>query len=170
MRFIFFRLSRIQMMLHLLRLERSALLSLLLTLIAFGAAASPALAQPQAVRAPLADRVPAEALLYIGWAGTERVAELYDGTHTQALVRQSNFEDLFTRYVPELLDRLAQEEPEAAEAIQVAREMLPLFIKRPSAMVFGGVNLQAGAPMPRLLFAVDAGEEANALEQRVRRL
>lgn len=134
--------------------------------------AAPAFAQQgDDAGAPLADRLPAEAILYVGWVGSEGIAQRWEGTHTQALIQQSNFEDFFTRYLPEALDKLAQEEPEAAQAVELARELLPLFVQRPSAFAFGGVNFNAGgAPVPKLIFAIDAGEQANALEQRLRGL
>ena len=150
-------------------ITRTGLVALVLLVV--GWFVPPAAAQ-QPVQAPLADRLPADAVLYVGWVGSERIAELWDGTHTQALVRQSNFEDLLTRYVPEVLDKLAQEEPEAAEAVQLARELVPLFVRRPSAFAFGGMsfNGDGGPPVPKLIFAVDAGDQAAALEQRIRAL
>ena len=39
-----------------------------------------------------------EQLLEELWKSSERMEQLWDGTHTQALVQQSNFEDLLTRY------------------------------------------------------------------------
>lgn len=153
--------------LHLMR----RLLITLVTMLSLCLAA-PALAlQGQKAGAPLADRLPAEAILYVGWVGSEGIAQRWEGTHTQALVQQSNFEDFFTRYVPEVLDKLAQEEPDAAQAVQLAKELLPMFVKRPWAFAFGGVNFNAGgAPVPKLIFAIDAGDQANALEQRLRGL
>src|SRR5688572_33314058 len=41
-------------------------------------AAGTAFAQPQASKAPLADRLPADAILYAGWVGSDRVAELWE--------------------------------------------------------------------------------------------
>src|SRR5687768_8726553 len=112
---------------------RRLLLLIAIVVTIAGGATSSALAQGQNVQAPMADRLPADVVFYVGWVGSERMEQLWEGTHTQALVQQSNFEDLLTRYVPEVLDKLAQEEPEAAEAVQLARELIPLFVKRPSA-------------------------------------
>ena len=67
--------------------------------------------------APMADRLPEDVVLYIGWVGSDRIAELWDGTHTQALVQASNFEDFFARYVPEVLDKVAEMHPEAAQPV-----------------------------------------------------
>ena len=126
--------------------------------------------QDRGAGAPMADRLPEDVILYVGWVGSDRIAELWDGTHTQALVQASNFEDFFTRYIPEALDKVAEKEPDAAQAIGLAKELLPLFIKRPSAFALGGMNFAGGPPMPKLIFAIDAGDEAEALEQRMRQI
>ena len=49
----------------------AALLAALIGLAAVARAATP----------PLADRVPGDAIVYLGWAGTDAVSTQYDGSH-----------------------------------------------------------------------------------------
>src|SRR5690606_18980042 len=48
------------------------------------------LAQPEAVAAPLAEHIPADALMYVGWAGSDRASALAEGSHTAALLEAEN--------------------------------------------------------------------------------
>lgn len=158
------------------RFQRSTFSSVLLLALGFafaapatGAAAAAGAQEGDAPALPLADQLPADAIIYAGWAGGDRVEELYEGTHTQALLQQSNFADLFERYLPELLDQLEVEDPDAAQPMAAVREMLPTLLKRPVAFAFGGIEFDPNAgPMPKVMFAIDAGGEADALEQRIR--
>ena len=38
----------------------------------------------QAVQAPLAQRIPRDALFYLGWSGSDAVKKQYAGTHAEA--------------------------------------------------------------------------------------
>src|SRR5438552_3037967 len=60
---------------------RHMLLGLCVVLVASG----PLCAQP------LADRVPADAIVYIGWRGTQDLGPAYNGSHLKAVVDASDF-------------------------------------------------------------------------------
>ena len=45
----------------------------------------------QASAQPLADRVPADALVYIGWAGSQNLGPAYDASHLKAVAASSEW-------------------------------------------------------------------------------
>ncbi len=123
-----------------------------------------ALAKPES---PLAERVPTNALLYVGWAGAESIVEQYEGTHTQALLEQSEMPAVFSEYVPELLAALGREERDAQPVIDFVNNVGPILWQKPHALAFGGIDWQSplndGDPMPRIMVVVDAGDQAAEL-------
>ena len=126
-------------------------------------------ADARAGEPPLADKLPADAALYVGWAGGDAAATLADGTHAAALLAQSNFDDVFTRFVPALLDRLAQQEPKSRDAVSAVKSLGPIFYRHPTALVFGGINPNGpvGDPVPKLVLTCDAGPDAMRLRARL---
>src|SRR3954471_11130127 len=55
---------------------------------------------------PLADRVPADAVAYVGWRGTEALGPGYDASHLKGVVAASAFPQLFAESLPRLLKSL----------------------------------------------------------------
>ena len=139
-----------------------------LTLLALAAVASLA-AVGRAQTAPLADKMPADPILYVGWAGSEKVAQLYDGTHAQAVLAASNFDDVFNRFLPGLLDALARGNPQSRDYVSGVKSLGPILWKHPTAVCFGGVDYNApgGDPMPRLVLTCDAGPDAARLRSKL---
>ena len=140
-----------------------------LTLLALAAVVSLAATVARGQSAPLADKMPADPILYVGWAGAERVEQLYGGTHAQAVLAASNFDDVFNRFLPGLLDALARQDPETRDAVSGVKSLGPILWKHPTALVFGGVDYNApgGEPMPRLVMTCDAGPDAARLRAKL---
>ena len=57
---------------------------------------------------PLADRVPADALVYVGWRGIESMGPGYDGSHLKAVLEAGAPGSIFEQLVPALVARIAQ--------------------------------------------------------------
>jgi prepilin-type processing-associated H-X9-DG protein len=112
---------------------------------------------------PLADRVPADALVYIGWQGSQSL-DGYSGSHLQAIVDSSDLPKVFSEWVPLLIQRLGQSEPQAAGVMQLIATAGGHFWKHPSALYFAGVDLtNPNNPIPKLAIICDAGNEADAI-------
>ena len=149
------------------------LLAALLTLLAATAARA---AEP--ADAPLAKFLPSDAILYVGWAGADRIDQDYQGTHAQQLLAETKFGDLFARYVPELVAAVLAENQDAAEdarpVLQAIGEIGPIVWRKPTAFAFGGVDWQnellGGEPAPKLAFICDAGDQAPMLRAALVRL
>ncbi|MEM1011300.1 MAG: hypothetical protein AAGI46_03660 [Planctomycetota bacterium] len=131
--------------------------------VVFGFSA-PTFAQPEPT---LADKVPAGSLFYLGWNGIDDVENRYGGTRTQALLAKSGLSETFDEYLPELLDALAREEPEAAPWVDLAKNIGGVVWDRPTVLSFGGIDFESplndGDPLPRIIFICDAGDRAGEL-------
>lgn len=121
---------------------------------------------------PLADHVPDDAILYIGWVGTNALQQPYQGTHLQEIMQHSNIPQLLDRALPGLIDRVAQEDPDAAEMIRTASSIVREVWQYPVAFYvrdFPDVDSVPGENFEST-FVIDAGEEAESLTQRLNEL
>ncbi len=55
---------------------------------------------------PLADSIPENALIYVGWAGTDNLGPDYENSHLQALLDASNLRQLGEKTLPEAIVRV----------------------------------------------------------------
>jgi hypothetical protein len=128
-------------------------------------AAAPVEAQ---VKAPLADRVPNDALLYIGWTGSPDAQRMAEGSHAEALLKQSGLAELFERTLPGLGKAMGQRDEKARPWVKVFSDILPIMYDHPTAIAFGGVDYSnPDEPLPRILLICDAGDDAAALRNRL---
>ena len=113
---------------------------------------------------PLADRVPADALVYVGWSGAANLGPSYDRSHLKAVLDASDFPKLFTDFLPRLSQRLGQENATSGEAASMIAAIGARFWRHPSAFYFGGLDYtNPRDPQPRIAILCDAGDEAAAL-------
>ena len=89
---------------------------------------------------PLADRVPADALVYVGWSGAANLGPSYDRSHLKAVLDASDFPKLFTDFLPRLSQRLGQENATSGEAASMIAAIGARFWRHPSAFYFGGLD------------------------------
>jgi hypothetical protein len=135
-------------------------LAFALVLLAF---ASPLFAQP------LADRIPADAVMYAGWKGSGDLGPQYDGSHTKAVIEASNLPQLFNQFLPDLIRKVRVKDPKAAEALDLASAIGAPLWRHPSAFYFGGIVMGENyRPVPRFALLCDAGDEAPQLVARLK--
>jgi prepilin-type processing-associated H-X9-DG protein len=114
---------------------------------------------------PLADRVPSDALVYVGWAGT-RTANGYASSRLNELAKSSDAQKLFTQTLPALANRVRAENAQAGEAISLVSAVGGRVWHNPTVFYWEGLDFtNRRQPMPRMGFICDAGDEANALMQ-----
>jgi hypothetical protein len=119
---------------------------------------------------PLAKQVRSDALIYLGWTGTTSMGPSYEGSHLRAIVDASNFDEVFDRFLPSVMDRIAQQA--GAQQFEPVRQMLrdvgaPL-VRHPSAIYFGGVTFANGdKPVPHAAVLCQAGKDATAMLARL---
>ena len=109
----------------------------------------------------LADRIPADAQIYIGWAGSDGLMPAYAKSHLKAVLDHSTLPLAIEEFLPALAKRLATDEPDAAQIVAVISSVGGPLWHRPCALYFGGADFPAGGPpTPRLALVCDGGDKA----------
>ncbi len=119
-----------------------------------------------AATAPLADRIPADALAYAGWSGADGCPG-YSASHLHAVIGQSTLPAVFTSFVPQLVRRVGRLDGHAGDVLDSLVEASAPAWHHPSAFYFGGVDLTGEKPAPKLALLCDAGADAPALGQQL---
>lgn len=110
---------------------------------------------------PLVDRVPGDALVYVGWQGAKNLGPAYEESHFKAVLDASNARDIFKTMIPSLLQRIGKEDRNAAGAIGAAMAIGKIAWQHPTAIYFGGIELNDdGPPTIKFAYFIDAGNEA----------
>jgi hypothetical protein len=123
----------------------------------------------------LADRVPADAVIYVGFAGTDDPGPGYANSPTQKLLARSNFTALRTEWLPKVAQAIKDREGGDAEAfvlgVNTALDLLGPGSRKPSAFYLRAVQFR-GSDMPvvRGGLVVRAGADSADLETRVKGL
>ncbi|MGA2497351.1 MAG: DUF3352 domain-containing protein [Tepidisphaeraceae bacterium] len=108
----------------------------------------------------LANRVPADAIVYVGWAGADEMGPAYAKSHLAALMADSAMPQVFSDLLPALAKRIAREDAEAGEIFGTVLAVADPLWRRPCALYFGGVDFaNKGNPMPRFAFVCDGGNK-----------
>ena len=114
--------------------------------------------------APLAERVPGDALVYVGWTGSTEIGPEYDQSRLKEILEATNLDELVGPYLIRAAARLAEEEPEAGAYANVLAEAAEAFWKYPSALYIGPPS--EDSPIPTVAILCRAGDQAMALAQR----
>ncbi|MDB5294299.1 MAG: hypothetical protein JWO31_282 [Phycisphaerales bacterium] len=120
---------------------------------------------------PLVDRVPADAIVYVGWLGYDAESPGFKGSHLKAVLDLAEFRKLVDDTLPKLADLLGREDRDAAQALSALRPLLVPMLKHPTAVFVGTPDLpQGGQPTPKAGIVCQAGPDAAALLQHVQTL
>jgi prepilin-type processing-associated H-X9-DG protein len=132
-----------------------------LTVVVLTIAFVPAAARAQA----LVDKIPDDAVIYIGWAGTDNLGAAYEGSHLKAVVDSTDWNDFVTRFIPAVMNKVAGEAPDAAEFSKAFSALATPAWKHPTAIYFGGIDFtNRRNPQPRIAVYCQAGDDAPAME------
>src|SRR5438270_5567307 len=63
--------------------------------------------------AGLKDRVPADALVYVGWAGSDHLGTAFEESHLKAVLEASQIPQLFRTFLDKAIAGLLPNQPEA---------------------------------------------------------
>ena len=138
---------------------RTAIVSLVTLLVV----SLPAAAQP------LADRIPADAVVYVGWAGAESMGPGFEASHLKALLDSAEVGRWVNDVIPQIVQKAAQQQGgmPAAE-MEAASGLLAPMWRHPTALYIGPVDMAGEqGPVPRVALICDAGEEAASLQQNL---
>lgn len=117
----------------------------------------------------LSDRVPADAMVYVGWRGTLDLGPNYAGSHAAAIAKQSSVTRVIDESLPELVKYVATREPDAAKVAETVRLMLTSAIRHPMAAYVSPGDEQSRG-MPRVGIVVRPGKDAPKLLQELQQL
>lgn len=111
---------------------------------------------------PLADKVPADAVVYIGWRGTDNLGKGYDQSHLKAMVELSQFDVMWAQAWPKLIQKATQGDANKRQEMEDVGTLLATLWHRPVAMAFSGVELK-DKMLPKMAVLIDGGKEANKI-------
>ncbi len=113
---------------------------------------------------PLADKVPADAMVYLRWSGTDGLPASYDSSHLKAVLDNSKLRELFTEFLPLAEQKLIANEPGAREPIAIVHSLFTQVWRHPTVFYFAGMDFSNPRnPLPKLALVTDAGAEADSL-------
>lgn len=119
----------------------------------------------------LADRVPSDAIVYLGWQGSDHLGRDYDNSNLKAFLDDSQFAQLFNEFLPRLVQRLGQMDPNAAQVGDMASAIGKPIWKHPTAIFFSGIDFNGpNEIVPHLGLLVQAGEDSKALKDKLDQL
>jgi len=121
---------------------------------------------------PLADRVPDDAQIYIGWNGMDAPGAGFDQSHWKAVLDSSQLSQFFHDSVPRLFRQIDTQNPEAGRKARQFYNVLSAMVEHPTAIYFGGLSSvdAGGPPLPKMAIVCDGGEDAAKVERQIRGL
>ena len=116
---------------------------------------------------PLADRVPDDAVFYIGWRGGDSMGASYEQSNLKAMLDSTDLRAIFNQTLPAVLNKAAKMgDKEAAEVVQTFQTLAPPLWKYPTAMYFA-MDSTGQMPMPHAALFCKAGKDALAMQQKL---
>lgn len=122
---------------------------------------------------PLADRIPADAIVYIGWQGTEGTGQAYEQSHMRALLQASRMSELLTKVLPQAAEMFADDPDDGGQLIfrefaRMTSDVAGPMWNRPWAITFHGIE-PGPRPKPMLTFWSEPGPQSGQVRQSLQR-
>src|SRR6185436_139162 len=123
-----------------------------------------------ALAQPLADKVPANSILYFGWQGSDNLGPAYADSHFKAVLDQSNIPAVFNDMIPRAIARIGREQPQVAEIMRTVTSMTSPMWHHPCALFLASVDLSGKEPRPRAGVLCQAGADAQTILPKLQKL
>lgn len=125
-----------------------------------------------AIAQPLADRVPGDALIYVGWQGVDAVEQDYQGSNLQGVLSETQVHRLLGEVLPRILEERGQMLPPDIEQgrVAVSDVLLPTLWQRPWAFYMRAEASDQGSPQREMALVIEAGDRADAVESSLNEL
>ncbi|HYE20389.1 MAG TPA: hypothetical protein VEA69_18225 [Tepidisphaeraceae bacterium] len=120
---------------------------------------------------PLADRVPQDAILYVGWCGAKHLPAGYAGSNLEGVLKASELAAVFDQALPRMLAHVGGDAPDDVRSLRAMLAALvgPMW-RHPTAVYWGGMDAggERNRAHPKMAVLVQAGDEAAALGAALR--
>src|SRR6267142_6647843 len=84
-----------------------------------------------AVAQPMADRVPSDAVVYIGWQGSDSLGTPYEKSHLKGVIDSSNIPQFFSEFLPRVIEHLGKDDAQAAGVFRSVHGIGRIFLPKP---------------------------------------
>ncbi len=114
----------------------------------------------------LSENIPADALVYVGWQGTDNLAASYAQSHLKTFIEASGVREFIEKNAAAVLDKQVPEKER--EAFNTALSLGGFAWRYPGAIYVGPFDPQAGGNMqPQVALICKAGKDAAALKKQL---
>ena len=111
----------------------------------------------------LADHVPADAVIYLGWRGTADLGTGYDDSHLKSVLAKSQVDDLLHKSLPALFASVDQNAPQVAPYTDMVAEIVPAIWSHPCAFFVSDLGLSRDdPPHPKVAILCETGNDDDA--------
>jgi prepilin-type processing-associated H-X9-DG protein len=119
----------------------------------------------------LADKIPGDAVVYVGWAGADALKAKSADTHFRALMNESRVSELFGTYLDQVEAMVVKQEPKAAEPFRLVRSIGAPLWKYPTALYVGQVDAtEKKEPKFTIALLTQAGDKADSIAKDINNL
>ncbi|MCC7145227.1 MAG: hypothetical protein IT443_02140 [Phycisphaeraceae bacterium] len=116
---------------------------------------------------PLAEYLPADATVYVGWRGSEALGGEYDKSHLKAMAELTQIKQVLGTVWPKLMEKARQEDPSMPDAGPTF-ELLSEIIKYPMAIYVGTLEQDTqGKSDVRAASLIKVGRDAPSLLAKI---
>jgi prepilin-type processing-associated H-X9-DG protein len=117
---------------------------------------------------PLAEHVPADATVYLGWSGIDSMGPGFEGSNFQGFLKAVDVPRLSEQVLGMVKTFAGSQDRQAATGIDLLAEIVGAAWRNPTAIYFAGVDeSNPRAPMPRVALICKMGPAAAALREKV---
>jgi hypothetical protein len=114
---------------------------------------------------PLVDRVPADAMVYVGWRGTNDLGAGFAGSHAEAIAKESRFSALIDQTLPALVKFAGTKSAQAGPIAEASRVILTSALRYPTAIFIVPGDAQTKG-VPRFAMVCRPDKDADKLLQQ----
>src|SRR5258706_9253861 len=112
---------------------------------------------------PMVERVPSDAVVYVGWQGADSLNG-YENSHLKGVIDSSNLPQFFSEFLPRVIERVGKQDAQAAAVFRSIYGVGGIFVAKPCAIYFGGIELGGAGPMPKVALVARGGGGGQEVE------
>ncbi len=119
----------------------------------------------------LADRVPADATIYLGWRGAADLGPGFSQSNLKAVLDESQIREFIDDFLPKAIERIGRDNGQAKAIGSIFTAIAKSTWHRPTAFFFAGIDMPANQPpAPHLGMLWQPGPDADALAKQLEQL